>query len=113
MAIIKSDGTLETNSLFPDVDWYNQNNEVVDETTEKGQALVKRLVELSPFYTLVRDSKGNIVDAEDDVEARQAWESDEQQRQEEYERTRPPTEVDRLKALESAMLSLLFKGGDK
>ena len=112
MAIIREHG-LETNSLFPNTDWYNEGNEVIDETTPEGRALVEKLLALSPFYKLIRDTEGNIVDAEDDLEARQAWELEEQLRQEEWERTRLPTEQERLEALESAILDILFQqGGD-
>ena len=112
MAIIREYG-LETNSLFPNTDWYNEGNEVIDETTPEGRALVEKLFSLAPFFKLIRDSEGNIIDAEDDSEARQAWELEEQLRQEEWERTRPPTEQERIEALERAMLDMLFRqGGD-
>ena len=112
MAIIREHG-LETNSLFPNTDWYNEGNEVIDETTPEGKALVEKLLALSPFYKLIRDTEGNIIDAEDDTEARQAWEIEEQLRQEEWEHTRLPTEQERLEALESAILDILFQqGGD-
>ena len=112
MAIIR-EYSLETNSLFPNTDWYNEGNEVIDETTPEGKALVEKLLALSPFFKLIRDSEGSIVDAEDDLEARQAWELEEQQRQEEWERTRPPTDQERIEALEAAMLDILFRqGGD-
>jgi len=65
MAIIR-DNLIETNSLFPDSDWYNDGNEVIDETTEEGKALVEKILALAPAYELVRDAKGKIVDAVDD-----------------------------------------------
>ena len=65
MAIIR-DNLIETNSLFPDSDWYNDENEVIDETTEEGKALVEKILALAPAYELVRDAKGKIVDAVDD-----------------------------------------------
>ena len=111
MAILR-EGFLETNSLFLNTDWYNEGNEVIDETTPEGKALVEKLLTLSPFYKLIRDSEGNIIDAEDDLEARQAWELEEQQKREEWERTRPPTEQERIEALELALLDLIFQGGD-
>ena len=98
--------------MFPNIDWYNEGNEVIDETTPEGKALVEKLLALAPFYKLIRDSEGNIIDAEDDLEARQAWELEEQLGQEEWERTRPPTEQERIEALEFALLDLLFQGGD-
>jgi len=110
MAIIRN-GRLETNSLFPNTDWYNEGNEVIDETTTEGRVLVEKLFSLAPFFKLIRDSEGNIIDAEDDPEARQVWELEEQQRREEWERTRPPTEQERIEALEFALLDLLFTGG--
>jgi len=110
VAIIR-ENSLETNSLFPNSDWYNEGNEVIDETTPEGKALVEKLLVLSPFFKLIRDSEGNIIDAEDDIEARQAWELEKQQRQEEWERTRPPTEQERIEALENAMLTLILSGG--
>lgn len=106
MAIVKPHG-LETNSLFPNTDWYNEGNEVIDETTPEGKALVDKLLSLAPFYKLIRDSEGTIIDAEDDVEARQAWELEQQ----EAEKNRPPTEQERIEALESAMLTLILSGG--
>lgn len=65
MAIIR-DNLIETNSLFPDSDWYHEENEVIDETTEEGKALVEKILALAPAYKLVRDAKGKIVDAVDD-----------------------------------------------
>lgn len=113
MAIIR-EGYLETLSLYPDSDWYNEGNEVIDETTPEGKALVEKLLALSPFYKLIRDTEGNIIDAEDDPEARQAreqWEQEERERREEEEKNKPPTEQERIEALESAMLALMFSGG--
>lgn len=107
LAIIRKEYGLETNSLFPNTDWYNDGNEVIDETTPAGKALVDKLLSLSPFYALIRDSEGNVIDAEGDTEARRAWELEEQQKK----LTRPPTEGERLEALEKAMLTLVLSGG--
>jgi hypothetical protein len=65
MAIIR-DNLIETNSLFPDSDWYHEENEVIDETTEEGKALVEKILALAPAYKLVRDDDGKIIGAVDD-----------------------------------------------
>jgi hypothetical protein len=69
MAIIRN-GLIETNSLFLDSDWYDDGNEVIDETKEGGRMLVKKILALSPAYTLVRDVGGTIIDAVDDPKRR-------------------------------------------
>jgi hypothetical protein len=62
MAIIR-DNLIETNSLFLDSDWYNDGNEVIDETTEEGKALVEKILAIAPAYELVRDDDGKIIGA--------------------------------------------------
>lgn len=109
MAILRTHG-IEIHSLFPNEDWYNEGNEVIDETTEKGQALVEKILTLVPFCTLIRDSVGNIIDAEDNLVARQTWEQEQQRLRDEHERTRPPSQEERLEAIESALLTMLLGG---
>lgn len=92
MAILKKDGTVETNSKFKNIDWYNQGNEVIDETTPEGRNIVKKILSLSPYFILVRDDQGKVIDVLEDEE-------------------RPPTEQERIEALESALLTLMFTGG--
>ena len=47
--IIRKDKTFETNSLFPNSDWYNEDNIVIDEKTQKGQQMAKEYIENYPF----------------------------------------------------------------
>jgi len=55
--IIRQDKTFETNSMFPSSDWYNEDNIVIDETTQKGQQMTKEYIENYPFV----DFKNNKV----------------------------------------------------
>ena len=55
--IIRQDKTFETNSMFPNSDWYNEDNIVIDETTQKGQQMTKEYIENYPFV----DFKNNKV----------------------------------------------------
>lgn len=56
--IVRPNGKYESNSFFPNVNWYENepDNYVVDETTEEGAALAEKIKSLFPYYTL------NIVD---------------------------------------------------
>ena len=54
--IIRKDKTFETNSLFPNSDWYNEGNIVIDETTQKGQKMAKEYIENYPFVNF-KDNK--------------------------------------------------------
>lgn len=103
MAIIR-DNLIETNSLFPDSDWYHEGNEVIDETTEEGKRLVEKILALAPAYKLVRDAKGRIVDAVGDPVRLAEME----QRKAEA----PPTLEERVQALEEVELIRLFGGED-
>lgn len=106
--ILYADGNFETNTLFPDTDWYNEGNEVIDETTEDGRVLAEKITALYPAYTLVRDSQGKIIDVVDDPVKREQL-----RQQEEQEATEvPPTLEERVQALEELELMRLFGGGD-
>ena len=60
--IVRQDKTYETCSLYPNINWYeNEDNYVVDETTEEGQILAKKIIEHSPYMELVVEN-GKLVD---------------------------------------------------
>ncbi|MFD2704620.1 DUF4376 domain-containing protein [Salibacterium lacus] len=59
--IIKSNKSFELNSTFPDSDWYNEGNYVIDETKEENQELIKKIKEHAPYMELVIED-GEIVD---------------------------------------------------
>ena len=106
--IILSDGNFETNSLFPNTDWYNEGNEVIDETTEEGRLLAEKIMTLFPAYTIVRNAEGKIIDVVDDpVKREQLRQQEEQEAQES-----PPTLEERIQALEELELMRIFGGGD-
>lgn len=51
--IIRQDKSYETNSLFPNIDWYeDENNYVIDETTEEGQIIMQTYIENYPFVEI-------------------------------------------------------------
>jgi len=56
--IIRQDGTFETNSLFPNTNWYpEEDNYIIDETTEEGQLLAKTYIENYPFVDFEHDGE--------------------------------------------------------
>lgn len=106
--ILLKNGGFQINSLFPNTDWYNEGNEVIDETREDGRVLAEKITALYPAYTLVRDSEGRIIDVVDDpVKREQLRQQEEQEAQES-----PPTLEERIQALEELELMRLFGGGD-
>jgi len=59
--IVKNDKTFETNSLFPNTDWYGEGNDVIDETKEENTELIKKIKANAPYMDLVI-LNGNVVD---------------------------------------------------
>ena len=59
--IVKPSGDYEANSLFPNSDWYNQGNYIVDETTKEGQLLAEKIKANYPYMELVIE-KEQLVD---------------------------------------------------
>lgn len=59
--IMRYNKLFEQNSLFPNTDWYNEGNLVIDETTEQGKILVQKIIENYPYYDLVIVN-GQVVD---------------------------------------------------
>ena len=55
--IIRCDGSYETNSLFPNVDWYNEGNYIIDETTDEGKQMAQTYIENYPFVDFEHDGK--------------------------------------------------------
>ena len=53
--IIKRDGGYEINSLYPNVDWYNEGNYVIDETTPEGKQMAQTYIENWPFLDFEHD----------------------------------------------------------
>lgn len=60
--IVRKDKTYETNSMFPNTNWYDEeDNYVVDETTEDGRLLAQKIINNAPFMDLVIEN-GILVD---------------------------------------------------
>lgn len=57
--IIRKDKSCETNSLFPNSDWYGEGNFIIDETTEQGQQMAQTYTENYPFVDF--ESEGDKV----------------------------------------------------
>lgn len=55
--IIREDKSYETNSLFPNTDWYNEGNYIIDETTELGKRMAQTYIENYPFVEFEHDGK--------------------------------------------------------
>ena len=53
--IIRQDKTFETNSMFPNSDWYNEGNIVIDETTQNGKKMTKEYIDNYPFVDFKND----------------------------------------------------------
>lgn len=59
--IVKNDKGFITNSEYPNLDWTNGGNYVVDETTKEGKVLAEKISENYPYYDLVV-SNGKLTD---------------------------------------------------
>jgi len=60
--IVRQDKSYETNSMFPNTNWYkDEDNYVVDETTKEGVALAQRIIKAYPYYDFVVED-GKLVD---------------------------------------------------
>ena len=95
--IIRHDKSYETNSLFPNINWYkSEDNYIVDETTEEGKLLAQKVIENSPYFEFVLDNNGNLVDVIPTERPPQP--------------VQPPTTEERLQMVEDTILFLL-KGG--
>lgn len=56
--IIRRDKSFETNSAFLDTDWYNnEDNYIIDETTEIGQQMAQTYIENYPFVDFEYDGE--------------------------------------------------------
>jgi len=55
--IIKKDKRFEINSLYPNVDWYNEGNYIIDETTEQGKQMAKTYIDNYPFVDFEHDGQ--------------------------------------------------------
>ncbi|EHQ92123.1 hypothetical protein [Desulfosporosinus youngiae] len=60
--IVKQDKGFETNSFYPDTDWYNDENYVVDETTELGQLLAEKIKKHAPYFEFVLNENRELID---------------------------------------------------
>ena len=59
--IIRQDGHYEICSLYPNIDWYNEDNFVIDETKKENNDLVQKIKQHAPYIDLVIDNE-KIVD---------------------------------------------------
>lgn len=59
--IVKKDKIFETNSLFPNADWYNEGNYAIDETKEENQGLIQKIKDNAPYMELIIENE-QIVD---------------------------------------------------
>ena len=56
--IVRRDRSFEINSLFPNTDWYEEGNYVIDETKTENHELIEKIKRYSPFMELViKDDK--------------------------------------------------------
>ncbi len=95
--IVKKDKTYETHVYYPDTDWYNEGNYVVDETNVSSKVLVAKIKQHSPYFEFVLDTEGNLVDI-DPIEPEQS---------EDITPPQTPSFEDRLNAAEAAINILL------
>jgi hypothetical protein len=51
--IVRKDRTYETNTLFPNSDWYSEGNYVIDETKEESKELIQKIKDHAPYMELV------------------------------------------------------------
>lgn len=63
MIIDTNTKSYETNSLFPNINWYNDDRIVIDETTEEGRQLVEKIINNYPFFDLVIKD-GQLIDVQ-------------------------------------------------
>ncbi|MFD2704247.1 DUF4376 domain-containing protein [Salibacterium lacus] len=54
--IIKSNKSFELNSAFPDSDWYNEGNYIIDETNQENQDLIQKIKEHAPYMDLILEN---------------------------------------------------------
>lgn len=59
--IVFKDKSYETCSLYPNSDWYNEGNYVIDETTINGRVLAQKIIKHAPYMDLVIED-GKLVD---------------------------------------------------
>ena len=61
--IVRKDKTFETNKMFPNANFYpDEDNFVVDETTDQGKQLADKISRLHPYFDFVLNPDGQLVD---------------------------------------------------
>ena len=90
--IVRQNKGFETNSQYPNTDWYDEGNYTVDETTPEGKILAEKIIRLYPNYDLMVENNQlvDVIGFEPGPVAPQ-----------------PPTQEDRLRAVEDALLEML------
>lgn len=53
--IVRQDGTFELNSSYPNIDWYNNKNYIIDETTKEGKLIAQIYIDNYPFVDFEHD----------------------------------------------------------
>ena len=55
--IIKKDKSVEMNSMFPNGDWYEEGNYVIDETKEENLELIQKVNKHAPYMELIIENE--------------------------------------------------------
>lgn len=55
--IIKKDKSYERNSIHLNIDWYNEGNYIIDETTDEGKQMAQTYIDNYPFVDFEHDGQ--------------------------------------------------------
>lgn len=55
--IIKQNLQFETNNIYPNTDWYDEGNYIIDETTPEGQEMAQTYIKNYPFVDFEHDGE--------------------------------------------------------
>lgn len=121
--IIRQDKSYETNSMFPNVDWYDEGNFIIDETTTMGQQIAEIYVRNYPFVDFEHNEEFvtnvTVLDKPErlpEIEGKEIIlkQDDEVGYYYEYEDIPLTSEEKRIRQLEIALLELtMVLGGDE
>lgn len=99
----------ETSPDAPNSNWYENepDNIIIDETTEEGQALAQKIMKMTPYFDLVFNEAGDVIDVVENPQLKTEW----LEQLEQEASSKPPSAEERLEAVESALLAMMFGGG--